>query len=174
MEAQRCGWTHGPFPATLKEVMKSTTVHQNNQHTPCHIIQHDTYETTLTTTMARPLWWENARVFIYIRQPPRLSVSCVRRVVVFEVAAGAAVMPRPAQGAWREAAILAAPVVQDTWAESDTECLIRESFGSLLAERDELTAALWLFYLMQRVVHRYLNLKSFELEPSFACHKDVS
>lgn len=43
---------------------------------------------------------------------------------LFEVIAGAERMAGPARGVRRDAAILAALVVPDTWAESDKECLI--------------------------------------------------
>lgn len=63
---------------------------------------------------------------------------------------------------------MAALVVQDTWAESHKRVLDQEQ---LMAEKDEYAAALWFFDLMQRVAQRYVNSKRFELEPSFAFHK---
>lgn len=73
--------------------------HQNSQQIACHIIQHDTCETVLTTTMDQALWWQNAAVFIYIGWPPvHLAITCTLRVCGrFEVIEGAEIMPCPGE-----------------------------------------------------------------------------
>ena len=64
---------------------------------------------------------------------------------------------------------------RDTWADSDTERLIKESFSALMAQEDERAAALWFFdWSNANCGAEILEFKVFQIRTSFAFHKDVS
>lgn len=100
---------------------------------------------------------KNAWVFIYIGQPPRLPVCCVRHGRGLWSHRGRR-EDAVSWGVWREAAILAALVVQDTWAESHKRVLDQEQ---LMAKKDEYAAALWVFWFDAKGGAEVFELKAF-------------